>query len=160
MSISPTVAFWGAGATASLGFRTTKQQGVFVRHLAPVESSPKPLCERVTNALGSAAPDRWCAALCDLLAILGDGRPTKDTTTVDDRALAAIARNCHSSGDLCQRIRQLRAVYDWPALTAIIGACPGGGEPAYKSQFNINDLLNLLDLYGGSEHGFHGGTRS
>ena len=148
-----TVAFWGAGATASLGFRTTKQQGVFVRHLAPVESSPKPLCERVRNALGCAVPDRWDAALCDLLAILGDGRSTEDATTVDDRALAAMARSSHSTDDLPQRVLRLRTFYDWPALIAIIRACPGSREP--ESRFRINDLLNLLDLYGGSEHGFH-----
>ena len=29
--------------------------------------------------------------------------------------------------------------------------------PACKGQFKINDLLNLLDLYGGSDHGFHAG---
>lgn len=153
MSISPTVAFWGAGATASLGFRTTKQQGVFVRHLAPVESSPKPLCERVRNALGCAVPDRWDAALCDLLAILGDGRSTEDATTVDDCALAAMARSSHSSDGLCQRVLHLRTIYDWPALTAIIRACPRSSEP--EGRFRISDLLDLLDLYGGSEHGFH-----
>ncbi len=151
-----TVAFWGAGATASLGFRTTKQQSKFVRHLAPVESSPK-LRERVRNALGGAVPDHWCAALCDLLAILGDGQPATKTTTVDNRALAAMKRNAQPSDDLRQRVLRLRALYDWPALTAIIRVCPGSREPACEGRFKINDLLNLLDLHGGSEHGFHAG---
>lgn len=152
MNTPRTVAFWGAGATASLGIRTTKQQGVFMRHLAPVECRPKPLCERVRNALDAAAEDRWCDALCDLLAILGDNQSPNDVTSVDGRALDAMARNSPSK-DLPQRVLRLRAIYDWPALTAIIRACPGSSEGRLK----ITDLFNLLDLYGASEQGFHAG---
>ena len=130
-----------------------------MRHLAPVESSPKPLCERVRNALGSAVPDRWDAPLCDLLAILGDGQPATGTAKVDDRALVAMARNSNSNDDLCQRVLGLRAIYDWRTLTAIIRVCPGSREPACEGRFKINDLLNLLDVYGGSEHGFHDGDK-
>ena len=139
-----------------------------MRHLAPLACSAKPLCDRVTNALRQAsssssaataigATDRWCAALCDLLAILGDHPSTKATTKVDDRALDAMARNSafRSSDDLHEQVRRLRTTYDWPALTAIIRACPGSREP--DGRFRINDLLNLLDLYGGSEHGFRAG---
>lgn len=155
MNISRTVAFWGAGATASLGIRTTKEQNEFVRHLAPIDSPPKPLCERVRNALGVAAAGRWSDPLCHLLVILGDNQKPGDTANVEDRALHAMAGRAapYSKDDVRQRVLRLRTIYDWPALTAIIRACPGSGEPVSEGRFKINDLLNVLDLYGG-EHGF------
>ena len=159
MKTRRTVAFWGAGATASLGIRTTAQQSEFVLHLAPRDPPCKPLRERVKKALGDAAADRWGSALGDLLAVLGDGQPPRATTTVDDCALDAMARSwvSGSNDDLRRRVLHLRTIYNWPALASIIRACPGSDVPACKGQFKINDLLNLLDLYGGSDHGFHAG---
>ena len=154
-----TVAFWGAGATASLGIRTTAQQSEFVLHLAG-DPPCKPLRERVKEALGDdAAFDPWIDALSDLLAVLGDGQPPKAATTVDGCALGAMARSWVSepSDDLRQRALHLRTIYNWPALASIIRACPGSKESAHEGQFKINDLQNLLDLYGGSDHGFHAG---
>lgn len=159
MNTSRTVAFWGAGATATLGIRTTKAQSAFVRHLAPLAcSSTTPLRERVREAIGDAAAHRWSSALHDLLTILGDGSPPGKATEVCDDAVAAMARNWtpELGDDFRQRILHLRTIYNWPALTAIIRACPGSAEPVDKDRF-INDLLNLLDLYGGSDHGFHAG---
>ena len=158
MKTCRTVAFWGAGATASLGIRTTARQSEFVLHLAPSDTPCKPLQERVKKALGGAAADRWRAALGDLLTVLGDGQPPK-ATTVDDCALGAMARSwaSESSDDLRRRALHLRTIYNWPALASIIRACPGSRMPADKGRFKINDLLNLLDLYGGSDHGFHAG---
>ena len=155
MNIQPTVAFWGAGATASLGIRTTKEQNQFVRHLAPVESPPKPLRDRVRNALGAGPEDLWRDALCDLLTILGDDQKPEEARNVDDRALRAMAGGSTSASeaDLRQRVLHLRSIYDWPTLTAIIRACPGSREPVNEGRFKVNDLLNILDLYGG-EHGF------
>ena len=154
-----TVAFWGAGATASLGIRTTAQQSEFVLHLAPGDSPCRPLRERVKEALRGATADRWGAALSDLLAVLGDGQPPNAATTVDDCALGAMARSWASESidDLRRRALHLRTIYNWPALASIIRACPGSKEPACERQFKINDLQNLLDLYGGSDHGFHAG---
>ena len=159
MKTRRTVAFWGAGATASLDIRTTAKQSEFVLHLALGDPPCKPLGERVKKALGDAAADRWGAALSDLLAVLGDGQPPKAATTVDDCALDAMARSwvSESSDDLHRRVLHLRTIYNWPALASIIRACPGSEVCADKGQFKINDLLNLLDLYGGSDHGFHAG---
>ena len=152
-----TVVFWGAGATASLGIRTTAEQSEFVLHLAPGDHPCKPLRERVKEALRDAACDRWIDALSDLLAVLGDGQPTKSATTVDDCALGAMARSWDSESpdDLRRRVLHLRTIYNWPALASIIRACPGSRVSTDKGRFKINDLLNLLDLYGGSDHGFH-----
>jgi len=47
--------FWGAGATAALGIRTTAGQGEFIRLLADED---RPLMERLAHALGSDAPER------------------------------------------------------------------------------------------------------
>lgn len=154
-----TVAFWGAGATASLGIRTTAQQSEFVLHLAPGDPPCRHLRERVKEALRGATADRWGAALSDLLAVLGDGQPPNAATTVDDCALGAMARSwgSESNDDLRRRVLHLRTIYNWPALASIIRACPGSEEPVREGQFKINDLQNLLDLYGGSDHGFHVG---
>ena len=75
---------------------------------------------------------------------------------MDKRALAAMKRNSQSRNPR-QRVLRLRANYDWQALTAIIRICPRSREPACEGRFKVNDLLNLLDLYGGSDHGFHAG---
>jgi hypothetical protein len=62
--------FWGAGATAALGIRTTARQGEFIRLLA--DDDNKRLMERVADALGSEVPERWHSPLHDLITILGD----------------------------------------------------------------------------------------
>ena len=65
-------------------------------------------------------------------------------------------RNWRSNGgepdnELRHRIFHLRTLYDWPALKAIIGVCPGAEN---GDAFNIVDLFNVLDMHGQSGHGF------
>ena len=153
-----TVVFWGAGATASLGIRTTLQQSLFVRHLAAPSCDDTSLDERVRNALGKA-DSPWARALRDLLTILGDDRPVSEATEVGDREIAAMECNWQEKcpGKLRRRILQLRATYDWLALKEIVKACPGSREPAGSEGFKINDLFNITDLHGQSGHGFHAG---
>ena len=144
-----TVVFWGAGATASLGIRTTREQSAFVRDLA----SETPLDERVRKALGGNAHPPWDHALRDLLTILGDGRSVAEATDVDDREIDAMRRNWNTTDDLRRRIRTLRATYDWPSLKVIVKACPGSrssegnGESKSDEGFKINDLFNVMDLH-------------
>ena len=74
---SHTLILWGAGATASLGMRTTFQQGEFLKYLACSETKrpfERPLSERVAIAIGEKNT-RWAAPLTDLLLILGDEKP-------------------------------------------------------------------------------------
>ena len=155
-----TVVFWGAGATASLGIRTTREQSAFIRDLA----SEPPLDERVRKALGGNAHPPWDHALRDLLTILGDGRSVAKATEVDDREVDAMRRNWTTTDDLPQRIRILRATYDWPSLKVIVKACPGSGssegdgESKSDEGFKINDLFNVMDLHSQSGHGFHAGA--
>ena len=146
-----TVVFWGAGATASLGIRTTQQQSAFIRDLAQLET---PLDKRVHKALGDKVGSPWDDALRDLLLILGDDRTVKEATEVA-REIEVMQRHWEptSSFEVRQRILQLRAAYDWPALKAIVKACPG--IQADKDKFKINDLFNIMDLHDQSGHGFH-----
>lgn len=149
------VVFWGAGATASLGFKTTAQQGKALRSLVSDERPARPLDQRVRRAVGDGP---WCSALQDLLTILGDNplepESTESTLAVTPCQMAAMRSNWRSGADddeLRRRIIGLRTLYDWPALQAAVRVCPGALE---GSNFQLNDLFNLLDMHGQSGHGF------
>lgn len=151
-----TVIFWGAGATASLGIRTTDQQSEFIRSLTPIGDGPQPIRQRVQEALKSVALDPWVGAFSDLLAVLGDGEEGQQFG-IGDQALDAMSRNWTdtSSDAVRRRVHEMRSLYDWQALIAAVGACPGSRHPDTQDAFKINDLFNILDLHGQSGHGFH-----
>ena len=174
---SRTVLFWGAGATESLGLRTTAEQAQFLRVLTP--SSPetsemRPLHARVRKALGNSVPDRWVTAFSDLLEILGDRYAANghkvSAADIHQGQLDAMARNweCNDKDHLRNRIVELRSLYDWPALVAAINVCPHRtpkprSKPTAASgdtDFELIDLFNLLDMHHQSGHGFpdRGGT--
>ena len=167
-SRSRTVLFWGAGATESLGIRTTERQGKFLRALAPLPERPGILEDRVHNALGEGISERWVTAFCDLLKILGDSaEATKAPLSVGDiraEQLEAMKKNWEDEDEekLRNRIVELRGLYDWPALVAAINVCPVGvwnrdaGVEASEAQteFKLIDLFNLLDMHERSGHGF------
>ena len=153
-----TLIFWGAGATASIGFPTTPDQGAFLRSLAPrFHARDEGILPRVRAALGNLAVEPWVSALSDLLLILGDddsdvvrrGAPTK----IQPNQFEAMARNWPSDDedDLRQRIIELRTLYDWPALIASINVCPN--QP-YGTDFELQDLFNVLDTNLQTGHGF------
>ena len=160
-----TVVFWGAGATATLGIRTTDDQSAFLRRLAPRPDNREILEQRVRNALG-VVPDRWRKALHDLLAVLGDDGTQADLNLaeVHRSQLAAMLRNLpgHGAKRARARIAELRALYDWPALVAAINVCPApptrrGGD---GDHFDLRDLFNLLDMHQQTGHGFPARDRS
>ena len=157
-----TVLFWGAGATASLGFRVTDEQSAFLRRLAPRPDRPEPLEDRVRSALGDV-PARWRFALRDLLAVLGDDGWQADHRTplaeVLRLQLAAMARSLpHADAKQRRaRIAELRSLYDWPALVAAINVCPippTARADNVDPSFDLRDLFNLLDMHQQSGHGF------
>ena len=159
MSFTSRVVFWGAGATASLGFKTTVKQGEALRSLVSDERLGKPLDQRVRCAIGD---EPWCSAFQDLLTILGDDLTASELSfDVTSFQLAAMRRNWRPGvcdEELRHRIMGLRTLYDWPALQAAIRLCPGAEN---KRTFKLNDLFNLLDMHGQSGHGFpkgHGRT--
>ena len=146
-----TVIFWGAGATASLEVQTTRDQTKTLYQLAAQKDS-KSLDQRICEALGKKAVP-WTSALCDLFTILGDDEES-DSTRVTSGQICAMRRNWQLGADdeeLRQQVVHLRMLYDWPALKAVIGVCPGADE---ENAFNITDLFNILDMHGQSGHGF------
>ncbi|MCY4012266.1 MAG: hypothetical protein OXG82_06070 [Gammaproteobacteria bacterium] len=165
--IPRTVVFWGAGATASLGFRVTDDQSRFLRRLAPRPDVDRPLRQRVRRALGNV-PARWKHALHDLLAILGDnGRNADHNTRVDivtTGQLRAMQRSLPGADARWRRARiaQLRTLYDWPALVAAINICPGApvARAPAVDRFGLRDLFNLLDMHQQSGHGFRARDRT
>ena len=155
-----TIVFWGAGATAGLGMRTTVQEAKFIYSLATGEGSSssksRSLLERVTEALGEAA-ESWAQALVDLLTILGDGDEKYPTSVFGPEAMDAMRRNWSDGAtddDIRNRILALRMLYDWPALKAVIKVCPVQGGTNPPGGNFLNDLFNILDMRGQSGHGF------
>lgn len=141
------VIFWGAGATKSLGIRTTADQERFIRRIAAPHDSNEPLKERIAAALGKQITKPWHDALFDLITILGDNDESYDSiNAVSREQLKAMRRNWrHGAGidELRQRIIHLRLIYDWPALKSVINICPGSAT----DKFRLNDLFNLLDMH-------------
>ena len=147
-----TVIFWGAGATASLGIRTTREQSAFIQNLALPDDTPTD--ERVRKALEGNAHAPWDDALRDLLTILGDGRSMAAVTEVDDREVDAMRRNWTTTDDLRRRIRTLRATYDWPSLKVIVKACPGSisseGQRRVQERRRVQDQ-RFIQRHGSSQ---------
>lgn len=145
-----TIIFWGAGATAALGIRPTKDQTRFIKSIA----STGPLDERIIEALKPNHAERWHSALFDLITILGDtAEAYASIHRIDDSQRDAMRRNWQpgaSVEELDRRIIELRLIYDWPALKAAVSVCPGTST----DQLRLNDLFNLLDMHISPGFGF------
>ena len=157
---SHTLILWGAGATASLGMRTTFQQGKFLKHLVRSETkgpSAQSLSERVDNAIGEKN-SIWAVPLKELLQILGDGNEVNQTTKIRPEQLAAMRRNWDDTvaNPITQedRILNMRLMYDWLALKSVISILQFESDPIQQSTNFVTDLLNVLDLHSRSGHGF------
>ncbi|MFZ4855096.1 MAG: hypothetical protein ACOYL3_01760 [Desulfuromonadaceae bacterium] len=144
---SKTLIFWGAGATAAIGQRGTLPQADFLKKLLNSEVS---IVQRVRNALDKVST-HWDAHLSDLLNILGDSE--SDIYELSDMAKEAMRRHWTAQADneIVARISELRSLFDWPALRAIIRICPGYDT---EKGFQLNDLFNVLDMHLQSGHGF------
>jgi hypothetical protein len=144
------VIFWGAGATAELGIRTTDGQTSFIQRItgADAPQDKKPLEQRIAEALDRNRAEPWISALFDLITILGDGDENYGSiSAINDEEREAMRRNWPEGSDevaLESRILNLRLVYDWPALKSVVRICPGSSAKTFK----INDLFNLLDMHG------------
>jgi hypothetical protein len=161
------VIFWGAGATAALGLRTTYDQTQFIKRITGAGALDVPLEQRIAEALGSNDIEPWHSALFDLITILGDGDDAYDSINVtDSRQLDAMRRNWWEGageGELRGRITGLRLIYDWPALKSVVRICPGSSTSAFK----LNDLFNILDMHipagfgvrAPARHGLSGGEK-
>jgi len=141
------VIFWGAGATAALGIRTTDAQTQFIKRITGADAPDKPLEERVAEALNPNDIEPWHSALLDLITILGDSDDAYDSIQfTDERQLDAMRRNWREGAcddELRRRIIGLRLIYDWPALKSVVRICPGSST----DKFRLNDLFNILDMH-------------
>lgn len=146
-----TAIFWGSGATATLGLRMTCAQAKAVRILVGDDTSQS-LSHRVTTALANASA--WADPYADLLQVLGDGE-TKTIHHISSDAREAMSRHWAdtSTESLDTRIHELRAMFDWPALKAVVRACPGFME-VDGERFQLTDVFNLIDLHAHSFSGF------
>src|SRR4051794_36664256 len=117
------VIFWGAGATAALGIRTTERQAKFIQRVTGADSNDE-LKDRITEALGSDTDKRWRKALFDLITILGDTEKSYDGIDIINKPqLEAMKRNWWKDAprnELKSRIIHLRLIYDWPALKSLV----------------------------------------
>ena len=147
MTRQKTLIFWGAGATAALGIRTTTQQAEALRRLVGAGRDAQPLKERIACALGQNVTEPWHHALYDLITILGDTDDAyRSIHIVKDEHMRAMSRNWQpgaSRDELIRRIIELRLIYDWPALKSVVRICPGSDTDRFK----LNDLLNVLDMH-------------
>jgi hypothetical protein len=138
--------FWGAGATAALGIRTTDCQTQFIKRITGGDAPGKPLKERVAEALGPSG-EHWHSALFDLITIFGDSDDAYDSIhSTDDKQLDAMRRNWQEGAcddERRRRIIGLRLIYDWPALKSVVRICPGSST----AKFKLNDLFNILDMH-------------
>ena len=148
---SDTLIFWGAGATASIGLRTSPIQAKAIKYL--VEEKPT-LTDRVNEVL--KFPSVWTSPFTDLLHILGDDSGDNDDIyRITNTAREAMSRHWHdpSPQALEARIHELRTLFDWPALKAVVRACPGFNQ---EDRLQLQDVFNLIDLHAHTFHGFPG----
>lgn len=145
-----TLIFWGAGATASAGFKMTLEQTKAIKSLAG-SASGDILAERIEKV---GIPPDWGIQLRDLLLVLGDDAEN-DVHHVTSDASEAMCRHWHdhTSEALLSRIHELRAIFDWAALTEVIRVCPGFNT---TDRLQIQDIFNVIDLHVHSFHGFRG----
>jgi uncharacterized membrane protein YsdA (DUF1294 family) len=159
MAQTQNIIFWGAGATAALGIRTTDAQTQFIKRITGADSSDTPLEERVAAALGSNDMKLWHSALFDLITILGDTEDAYDSIhATEPEQLDAMRRNWRDGADdeeLQRRIINLRLIYDWPALKSVVRICPGSST----ANFKLNDLFNILDMHIPAGFGFRAPAR-
>lgn len=131
-----TVIFWGAGATASLGFRST---GSIQKGLLEL-SKDNNLLKRVDKVFGNAKPDIR-EGIIDLFIILGEAKV--DSNEYNE----SISRQDISKF----RAFELREIYDWNTLKELIDI----STSRQSNEFQLYDLYNLIDLHITSGQGFH-----
>lgn len=143
-----TLIFWGAGATASTGLRTTPQQAGAIKALA--DENADELTARVNKVLSTSIA--WAEPFTDLLSILGDDTE-EDIYDISSDARDAMSHHWHDSSPqaLDARIHELRSLFNWPALKNVVRACPGFKD---GERFQLQDIFNLIDLHIHSFHGF------
>jgi hypothetical protein len=138
-----TAVFWGAGATAEIGMRTTYQLG---KAFYLLSEKGKALEQRVNDALAYKEMAGWSSIVTDLLKILGDPDSSIDQREALQRQYPELNKQQRE-----EREKYLKRYYDWEALFYIIQICPGNSFET----FQLQDLFNIIDMNIHNSQGFH-----
>lgn len=136
-----TTVFWGAGATAQLGFPATAEHGKLLRQWGRTKN-----WDKIKDELPKEKwPDESIEHLRQLLIVLGFGEKRVRIAQVTDE-VKEILRDRFPDWDNEEQIdfvANLRTDYDWDALQAIINMLPKQCE---DNQL-IQDIYNVLDMH-------------
>jgi hypothetical protein len=135
-----TVMFWGAGASASLGFKTTYQLGSFFVDLCKGYEKGT-----IGNVFNSITHDREVdRSLENLFKFLDTSREIDDMK----KEISEEFRAYDVEG--VKAVRQLRDYYDWNSLMSIMKICPN-----FKNGMQLQDLFNIIDMHIYEKEGFY-----
>lgn len=129
-----TVIFWGAGATASLGIKTTEQLARVIFRLAGINGK-RQVQQRVKDEFPQA-DERVRAELAALLVLLGEDGDR-------DEAMRTLRFSK-------KRVSELKRLYNWTVTREVMRRCPG----VHNGHFSLQDCYNLIDLHIKSGQGF------
>lgn len=138
-----TIMFWGAGATASIGFKSTVQLGEFLLKL--LES------DDVLGFLKKDIYDLKIAKSLNNLCIILDSRKTIEK--LEDIIIEEYGdfKDDNDKIKKYNRIKALRNIYDCNSLKLIINICPG----VIENKLSLQDLFNIIDMHITSGNGFY-----
>ncbi|WP_163151626.1 hypothetical protein [Anoxybacillus sp. MB8] len=136
-----TVMFWGAGATASLGMKTTDQLAQVIFRLATVHERQKVCVKERVRKQFPDVNEQVRLELAALLVLLGEEGNEKEAMS--------ILRFSE------ERARELQRLYDWKVTCEVMKRCPG----VFEGRFSLQDVYNLIDLHIRSGQGFVVGGR-
>lgn len=157
---SENVIFWGAGATYSLGMKTT---GAISDSITKLTGLEQPIDERINAAFGEVGASVK-QGIRDLIFLIDH----------DKEILAYFIKKGFEDEEIYQIIEQeydriyernnikdfqamhLRETYDWETLTQVVSVCPGAGTDS----FQLQDLFNIIDMHIQGGQGFRGENHS
>ncbi|WP_017752694.1 hypothetical protein [Clostridium tyrobutyricum] len=132
------VMFWGAGATAALGFKTTVYLGKFFMNLCK-EYDKGSIYKNFHDVTHDKNIDR---SLENLFKFLDSSKDLEDISKEIDEEF-------EDNGT--KRVKELREYYDWNSLMKIMKVCPN-----YKTdKMELQDLFNMIDMHIIQKEGFY-----
>lgn len=133
---SDTVIFWGAGATASLGIKTTDRLAQTIFRLAQINENRRSRIEERVKEEFPDADEQVCAELAAFLVLLGEEGDRKEAI--------------RTLGFSEKRVSELQRLYNWSVTREVMRRCPG----VHNGRFLLQDCYNLIDLHIKSGQGF------
>lgn len=145
-----TAVFWGAGATQTLGIKTTRQLSEAISKLA--DDKEPSIQKRIEEALGSQVADKYGRSIENLLYFIGENDDVYHSEK-ETRLKEEFSDQSLEQAEQC--VRELREVYRWDVLKAVIKICP-----QINGLVSLQDLFTLLDMHINGGVGFRVGVSS